>query len=274
MKRPQIVAVLVAAVLFASCINVSSTLTVRPDGSGTVTERILLPAQVTMMMRSLQQFGDSSDGSQALFTEEEVRDRVESMPGMRVESVTMLSDDRGEGYEAVYAFNNLNDVSYDPAPGDVLPDDASTTTADNPMDLLSAVDLSFTPGSPATLTVTMPRDDDQEVDDDSLSVDPSTEDPSSPREERMIRQMLQDSGLRLAVNIEGSIVETNATHRSGSTITLIDIDFGKTMEDSTAFTRMMASNFDVGSTSAAYDSLNTVPGITIEPRETVTIRFE
>lgn len=265
---------LLATISLAGCVNVSSTLTVRPDGSGTVTERMVLPAQVAMMMQSLQQLGDSAATSPALLTEEDVRDRSESMSGMRLESVTMLSDDRGEGYEAVYAFDNLNDVNYDPAPGDVLPDDTRQGSEENPMDLLSAVDLSFEPGTPATLTIGMPRDDDPEIEDDTRPDDPSIDDPSSPREEKLIRQMLQDSGLRLVINVEGDIVETNATHRSGSSVTLIDMDFGEIMQDSTSFSRMMSNDFDVGSTSAAYDSLNTVPGITIEPREKVTIRFQ
>lgn len=274
MTLRRVVIPLLVAGLLVSCVNVSSRVTVRPDGSGTVTERMVLPAQVTMMMQSLQQLGDSAATSPALLTEEDVRDRSESMSGMRLESVTMLSDDRGEGYEAVYAFDNLNDVSYDPAPGDVLPDDTRQGREENPMDLLSAVDLSFEPGTPATLTVGMPRDDDPEIEDDTRPDDPPVDDPSSPREEKLIRQMLQDSGVRLVIDVEGDIIETNATHRSGSSITLIDVDFGEIMKDSTSFSRMMSNDFDVGSTAAAYDSLNTVPGITIEPQENVTIRFQ
>lgn len=266
-------ALLLIAGLLLGCVNVSSTLTVRPDGSGTVTERMMLPPQVAVMMQSLQQMGDSTT-SRDLFTEEEVRKRIESMPGLRLESMTMLSNEQGEGYEAVYAFENLNEANYDPAPGDVLPEDAAQRRRETPFDILSAVDLSFTPGSPAALTIQMPRDeDDSGVDGDSLSFD-SSDDPETPREERMLRQILKDSGVRLAVQVEGTIVETNATHRSGSTVTLFDVDFGTLMQDSTAFSRMMSENESVESTTAAYERLNTLPGVTIEPQETVTIRFQ
>lgn len=266
-------ALLLIAGLLLGCVNVTSTLTVRPDGSGTVTERMMLPPQVTMMMQSLQEMGDSTM-SNGLFTKEQVRERIESMPGLRLESVTMLSNEQGEGYEAVYAFENLNEANYDPAPGDMLPEDAAENRREAPFDILSAVDLSVAPGSPATLTIRMPRDEaDAEVDDDSLSSD-SSDDPLTPREERMLRQMLNDAGIRLAVCVEGTIVETNATHRSGSTVTLFDMDFGKLMRDSTAFSRMMSGDQSVESTTAAYDRLNTLPGVTIEPQETVTIRFQ
>lgn len=266
-------ALLLIAGLLLGCVNVTSTLTVRPDGSGTVTERMMLPPQVTMMLQSLQQMGDSTTKN-GLFTEDEVRQRIESMPGLRLESVTMLSNEEGEGYEAVYAFENLNEANYDPAPGGVLPEEAAESHRETPFDILSAVDLSFTPGSPATLTIRMPRNEDNsEVDDDSLSFGPS-DDPSTSQETRMLRQMLKDSGVRLAVQVEGTIVETNATHRSGSAVTLFDVDFGTLMQDSTAFSRMMSENQSVESTTAAYGHLNTLPGVTIEPQETVTIRFQ
>ena len=91
----------------------------------------------------------------------------------------------------------------------------------------------------------------------------------------MMRRMMTDSGFRLAVTLDGTIVETNATYRSGSTVTLMEIDFGPLTRDSTAFRRLMVdeSNRPPASPQAAIDSLNALPGITIEPKETVTIRF-
>ena len=91
----------------------------------------------------------------------------------------------------------------------------------------------------------------------------------------MMRRMMTDSGFRLAVTPDGTIVEMNATHRSGSTVTLMEIDFGPLAQDSTAFRRLTAteSNRQPASPQAAIDGLNALPGITIEPKETVTIRF-
>lgn len=255
--------------------NVSSTLTVRPDGSGTLTERLVLPSQFAQMMRSFQQMGDSAAAAEGLFTEEELRAKAESRPGLRLTSVTMLSDAEGEGYEAVYAFDDLNEIQFDPGPDDVLPENAPQTGEDGPLDLLSGVDLSFTPGSPATLTVRMPRDSTKGEADDSLSAGPMGEDaPTSERERRMMREMMKDAGFRLAVQVDGEIVETNATHRSGSTITLMEMDFGALVQDSTAFARMMSGDRPALSSRAALDSLNALPGLAVEPQETVTVRFQ
>ncbi len=266
--------IVLASVLVAGCMNVSTTLTVRPDGSGTVRERLTVSPQFATMMESMKQMGDSTATSEGLFTEAEIRKDASSL-GMRLESVQMISGAGGEGYEAVYGFDNLNDVRFDPSPDDVLPEEASQQTEENPFELLSAVDVSYTSGSPATLTLRMPRDkapDDEDASEDGSSMDTGDEEPS-PQEMQMMREMMTDAGVRLIVSIDGQILETNATHRSGSTVTLMDMDFGQLAQDSTAFTRMMAVDQPTLSPQSTIDSLNALPGMTIEPQEAVTIRF-
>lgn len=261
-----------AAVLLGGCMDVSTTLTVRPDGSGTVSERLTISPQFATMLQSMKQMGDSTASAPGLFTEDEIQKDASSL-GMRLESVEMISSAEGEGFEAIYGFDNLNDVHFDPSPDDVLPAEASQQTDENPFQLLSAVDVSYTPGSPATLTIRMPRDEaiDDETAEDTLSE--TEEDEPSPQERQMIREMMEDAGLRLVVTIDGEIVETNATHRSGSTITLMDMDFGELVQDTAAFDRMMEANQSSVSPQETIESLNALPGITIETQEAITVRF-
>lgn len=269
-------ALLVAAAVVTGCMNISSTLTVGSDGGGTVTERLTLNPQFAMMMQKMKQMGDSTATSDQLFTEEEVREDADARPGMRLETVEVISGFDGEGYEAVYAFDNVNDINYNPSPDDALPDQAADEGGDGPFELLSAVDVSFNPGSPATLTLHMPRDtteDDEPEEEDAFSLDGPGNEETSEQEMQMVREMMKDAGINLSVTIDGEIVETNATHRSGATITLVDMDFGTVAGDSTAFYRLMQSEQEFLSPEAAIDSLNALPGITIEPQETVTVRF-
>ena len=248
----------------------SSTVTVRPDGSGTVTERLTLRSQFAEMMRKMEQMDDSTAPSAALFTRDEIQARADSIPGLRLSSVEMLSDGQMEGYEAVFAFDNLNDVNFNPSPGKMLPDrpDSDDDDGDAPFELLRNVQFSHSPGSPATLSVTMPRSDPADI-----GMDTSGDDSPSEQEIGMMREMMRDSGFRLAVSVDGEIVETNASHRSGSTITLMEMDFGALAQDSTAFRRVMVEEDASASSRAAIERLNAMPGITIEPEQTVTIRY-
>jgi len=275
----QVLSILLVAGLVVGCMNVSSTVTVRPDGSGTITERVTIGSELASMIRGMEQADDSAGTSNELFSKTEVQARADSLSGLRLTSMERISTRKKEGYEALYAFDNLNEAQLSPTPEDVMPDQAPDQGGGGgPSELLSQVDLSYTPGTPATLTITMPRDTsgDDGMTGGSFPMDTSGEGPPSDQEMRMMRRMMRDSGFQLAVTLDGTIVETNATHRLGSTVTLMGIDFGPLAQDSTAFRRLMVdeSNRQPASPQAAIDSLNALPGITIEPRETVTIRFQ
>lgn len=264
----------VTALLLAGCINVSTTLTVRPDGSGTITERLTVDDDLAGMMAAMSQATDSTGGNRDLFSEDEIRAEADSLPGLSLQSFTRIDDTTETGYEAVYAFENLNDISFDPAPDDVMPERATDEMDGNPFDLMSAMQYEFTPGRPATLTIRMPRDTTEaESDDATADTLAADDDPPSETELAMMRAMMEDTGIRVAVAIDGRIVETNATHRSGNTVTLLNLDFGTLVQDSTAFREMMTLSDDPAGPQVLIDRLNTLPGMTIEPQETVTIRF-
>lgn len=280
-------AVIIVGGLLSACMNISSTLTVRSDGSGTLSQRVVAGPQIVQTMHSIQQAFDSTSAPNPLFTEEEIRAEADSLSGMTIRSVTMIADDRGEGYEAVYAFEDLNAFRLAPSPGDMMGEEQSE---DGTLDLMSAMDFEFTSGSPATLTVRIPRDSaiaevDEPASDTLLGVMPDSlyqemeedEDSVSEEELQMMRSMMgEDARFRLAVVVEGEIVETDATFRSGSTVTLVDIDFGQLAQDPEAFRKMMTLSEEetMPNTEAAIDSLNAFPGVTFEPQQTITIRFQ
>jgi hypothetical protein len=66
-------------------------------------------------------------------------------------------------------------------------------------------------------------------------------------------------------------VETDATHRDGGRITLLEMDFGALLGDPESLERLV----DLESTSPekAKALLTQTPGMKVETREEVTIRF-
>jgi hypothetical protein len=270
--RPAL-SLLLAALLVAGCMNVSTTLTVRPDGGGTITERLTLNPEAARMMQSMSQALDSTGAPQELFSEEELRAEADSVPGLALQSYTRIDDETGTGYEAVYSFDDLNAAQFDPGPGDVMPDGAAAPTEEGGLDLMSEMSFDFSPGAPATLTIHMPQDPATERMDEGRAPVATTDGPPSGADMEMMRALVQDAGFRLAVTIDGQIVETNATHRSGDTITLMAMDFEALAQDSTAFRELMTMSNEEPAPAAAIDRLNALPGVTVEPQETVTIRF-
>lgn len=270
MRLRRFLSLVLAALLTVGCVNMSSELTIRPDGSGTLNERLTVSPQFAQMMRDMQEMGDSTGASDELFSKDDVQSRADTITGLQLDSVEMLSGPEGEGYEAVYTFDDLNAVQFDASPDDMLPDQPQNERDDEaPFDLLSDVEFSHTAGPPATLTITMPRSGEEEI-----GMDTPGEGPPSDQEMKMMRHMMRDMGFRLAVTVDGDILETNASHRSASTITLMEMNFGELAQDSTAFRKLMLGDDQAVSSRAAIDSLNALSGIAIEPEETVTIRYQ
>jgi hypothetical protein len=88
----------------------------------------------------------------------------------------------------------------------------------------------------------------------------------------MMKNIFQDLKVKIALQFEGTILKTNAAYRDGSTVTLIDIDFGKIISNATLFKQMLAVNpQSVGETKAL---LKGVEGLKFETNNPVTIEFE
>jgi hypothetical protein len=136
--------------------------------------------------------------------------------------------------------------------------------------------MQFSPGSPATLTVRFPRDEDDAADDamdDAMDDAEAASDTSDigPQEMRMLQMMFRDARFRMAIEVDGSIVETTASHADGQTVTLFDLNFGEMVQDTTALRQFMEFGDAEG---ADPEDIANLPGVTVETKEEITISFE
>jgi hypothetical protein len=72
--------------------------------------------------------------------------------------------------------------------------------------------------------------------------------------------------------VESGIAETNATHRDGNTVTLMEMDFGKLMADPKVAAKMQKLNLQ--DAAALQEDLKNIPGIKGEEKEKVTIKLK
>jgi hypothetical protein len=77
--------------------------------------------------------------------------------------------------------------------------------------------------------------------------------------------------MKLAVEVNGSIVDTNATYRDGSRVTLMDVDFGKLMEEGDKFDELMRSAPET--VEEMKELLAGVESIKVETAQNIRIRF-
>ncbi|HEY4613212.1 MAG TPA: hypothetical protein VII11_09535, partial [Bacteroidota bacterium] len=133
MRKLKITTILLLSIfVLAGCLEVQTTVSVKPDGSGTVRERVLVKSDMLIMMmkmaKSMKEDGDENGKKKksGLFDEQELREKAETMgEGVTYKSGKILSSDDGEGYEATYAFKDINTLHVSETP-DIEPPSPSS----------------------------------------------------------------------------------------------------------------------------------------------------
>ena len=80
--------------------------------------------------------------------------------------------------------------------------------------------------------------------------------------------------MRISVDImvNGSIIETDASYREGNTVTLVDLDFNRILENPDVMQELALEEPQTISEVEAV--VNEIPGIKAELKQQVSVRFE
>jgi hypothetical protein len=259
--------------LLVGCFAYDTVVRVAPDGSGTVEQELVVTGPLAEMVRTAAEAGEKGD-------EMDLCEPSDLGEGVRlVSAVPILTEDR-VGCRQVYAFADVNTLRLQLDPGGRLPEGLRQEGegVEGPEEPIS---FSFQPGSPAVLRVRMPEqetgreeDEDEEEDDDAEEVArPKTAEDAAGQAMMMamMREMLRGSRFSVQLVVEGDILETDAAFRDGNRVTLLEFDFDALLEDPEAFERLMET--EDRSRDAARELLAETPGIRLETREEVVIRF-
>jgi hypothetical protein len=276
--RTLLPVLLIAAciVLLVGCLQVHTVVKVKPDGSGTIEERAVMKGQMAMMMMAMAQMqdeqGDAKQKSR-FYSEEEMNKRAAEMgEGVRFVSVKEIKVDDGQGYEAVFAFKDISTLKLSESPavnplGTRTKEEGEGEQRGKERKEKKYVTFAFAKGNPATLTVYMPPREKKE----QSKKEEKKDDQDMKAGIAMARAMFKDFKFSSVIQVQGSIVETDATFREGSTVTLIDVDFDKLMSDENLVNKAM-ENEDI-SEEEARELMKRYPGLKIELNKATRIRF-
>ena len=293
--RPALVLALLAVPLCSGCGVFTSVLKIHPDGSGTIVQTTKLNAMATQFMRSMATAGDSTSRpadstasrpftkTSRLFTKKQVRARAAQF-GEGVRFVRMERLQEG-GYRAVYAFDDVRTVRLTPdlqmdlgndGPGEKASGEKTAHAGTK-----TSITFDFTPGPAATLTMHLggPADPGDFVEMNrggkNVSGENAPGDTSNTAGQmRMARMMLQDAKMGVAVEPQGTLVETDAAHRSeNGRVTLMELNFSELMADPQAFERFMKAEDEDLTGEETQKMIRALPGVRVETQETVTMRF-
>ena len=279
-KGLMIGAALAAGLLLSSCLQVNTTISVNPDGSGTVEQKVLMKSEMMAMMAGLSAMGqDNQNGSEqsakpfSLFDKDQLTKDAEKMgAGVKLKSAEPLKNDFGEGYRAVYSFSDITKVQINQNPGDTLPsqmqsgntESASTTTPDY-------VRFAFRRGSPSVLTITFPTPPKDQTGNAAGSDSSSDNSKMTEQDLAMVTQFYQDMQITTDVVLNGSVVSSNATYRSGNRVTLLEFQFNQLLANPEFKSKLMEGK---SSEMSNFQNLGkTFPGLKIETKPSIEVRF-
>ena len=229
MKHFRLVITVVALFLLAGCFQVSTVVRVNTDGSGTVVETMLLSKKMIARMNEMMQgfAGEGGEKPESIDMFEPAKLKAQAA-GMG-EGVTYLSGEKTEtaeysGHTATYTFKDINKLRLNQQSGE------SAGAAGGKAPSMPVL-FHFSKGSPATLTIEQPKETrpakTAEAPEAGGEAPQAAKGPISDEEAKQMAEMFMGMKMTLAVEVNGTIVETNATHRDGGRITIVDLDLAK-----------------------------------------------
>jgi len=256
------------AILTFGCIDVTTKVILKPDGSGRIEETILMSNSMVEMLASFSDETDSENGFN-LYDEEEVKkEAAEFGEGVKFIKGEEIEIAGKKGYRAYYSFENIAKLKMSSNPSDKMPDDGAEGEISEEEDLIK---FSFKEGSTSRLEIYMPLDpeemqtelDNEPLDTDSTEIDPMLE---------QFKDILAEMRISIQLEIEGNILESNATHIDGNKITMLEISFKELFDNPEQFKKLAKAQPDTYEETK--ELLKDLPGFKFELNDKVFVEFD
>ena len=263
---------LVLLAVLSGCLQSHISVRVQPNGSGSIEQRWAMSEEIVQMMAGFQTMGEEEamEGDQAPeFSPYDADEVAESAAGFGegVEFIGLrpIEEPGWVGYVANFYFDDINKLRLDQNPDS--PDQSEEEGS--PTEFVTFSHSRAADGT-ATLTIFLPQVEASGADGSADGAEAPPED--MPAEMASVMEFYR--GVRIAMDIEfqGRIVSTDAEHRQGEKITLLDADFGRILEDPQSMGALMAlqGDGDMGQLKAA---LGDVPGLSFESKPQLTVTY-
>lgn len=221
----RMLVVMVVAVAVSGCINSASLIRVKPDGSGTIEQTMLVNlAAVKGMMAGMGAAAGKDPG--AVLNEADFKRAAERM-GVRPVSLTPVKEGNFQGQKAIFAFDDINQVRVDQDPQVA---GASGGKFATPSSTRNPIRFSFV-RQDGTSVLNITVDEKLASEATAKANDAPSLDKIDPTMMQMIKTMFEGFRVAIDVEVEGKIVKTNADYVTGSRVTLLELDMSSVLAD-------------------------------------------
>lgn len=271
---------LIVSLFLFGCFQTDTVIRLKADGSGVIEETFMLSSDLLASFQELSKGFVDDDQNIKNEAAKEKQDPIQEMikearsredkygPGVKFVSAVPLKTETMGGYKAIYAFKDINTLKVNQNPAKKSEKSAGGEEIPAKEENIS---FRFIKGPVSTLTVTMPKDDEKkkppvekkEASDKSLT---------DPQAVEQMKLLLKDMGFRIALEIEGTIIKTNATYQKKSEITIVDLQFGKLIGDQKNLEKIMAAQ--PKTVEEAKELAKGIEGLKIEMTNPLVVEFK
>lgn len=254
---------LFTAIFITGCIEYNVKVKVNPDGSGSVRETVIMGKGLIDMLNAFAEWDEDSEKFE-LYDEEELREQAFQF-GEGVEFVEgkEIKDKGREGYTAIYRFADITKLRIEDNPDKKMSSDLlmEDTEEEQP------ITFNFKKGDYSTLTINLadefePEDFNFDLDDEDAEIE----------DEEAFKNMLKDLRISIRIDINGDIIQTNASYVDDTEITLMEFDMGEILDDPKQFEYL--KNKKPQTKEEAKELLEEIPGLKVEFETKVNIKFK
>lgn len=276
--------------LCSGCIDATTLVTVKKDGSGTIEESVFISKAVEQMLKEMTAaMGGKTESAPEIskIDEKKLTAKAAKM-GEGVRFISAKQEKKADGSmgtREVYAFSDIRKLKLHSDP-DTSAVGGVAKTSGGPSGPASAtkkvsppVRFGFSKGDTSTLTINMPQPKDGKTTDGSEDKAMPKMQEASPQERAMMKKMFDGFRFRMLVKVDGEITKTNASYaekgEDGKTqyVTLFDMNIGELMKDEKEFKRLVSLG-KIEDMATAKTKLQGIPGLKIETAREVSISFQ
>lgn len=266
----------------SSCIEVTETVHLKVDGSGTIVEETIMGAQMSAMIAQMAALGGEGAKAPDMFGEDAAKKRAGKMgKDVTVGKVEKIDKDGHTGSRVTYNFTDINTLTLSLSDGASGLSDMAPGAGEKPeKDDKKEVPVTFT-YKDKVLTMVNPtpqkagggaRDAggrDAEADADKPKAEEGAD---AVQAQAMAMNMMKDMKMSLKVVIESGIAETDATFKDGNTITLTEMDMNKLLANPDAMKKLQ--NLNPQDPAEMQENLKGMDGVKVETKDKVTVKLK
>lgn len=262
MKKIHLLLLAAVSFILTSCLEIKSTVIVNKDGTATIEESVLLGAQLAAMMQAGGGQGDQLKG--LVMDKAKAEERAKKLgEGVTVKSHEEVKTPDGKsGVKVVFAVADLAKLKYVPFEPE---QEGKPASKSEPMTFAL---------SGASLTITNPEADKKKGGNAEKPKKSAEELAQMKAQMGMMKPMF--AGMRMTIEVKGAggIASSDATHFNDGTVSYLDIQFDKLMDNTDAFMEVMESGEGGMSMSEAATKFNKVEGLKIEGKKVVALELK